>query len=510
MKSRFFAQQRKGASLLTYGLLVGLIAVAALVAVNDIGGNVQGLMNRTGDVMGQARTGGQMQITLSANGATSVPEGDSGTTTIGFTLTRTGSELPVTISWQVSASGGTSGDDFAGGSLPSGSTDMAEGQSTAAIEVDISGDALYEGDESFALTITGTSRAADVPVDSIPVTVQDDDIPPEFTIAAASADRNEADGSFTFTISRSGPSAAEATIGWAVSGGGSGLDGADFSSGSLPSGSITYGAGDGPQTITVTVADDGASEGDESFDVEITSVSGGGQMGSPSTASGVIRNDDTVAVSGSGTESNPYAYSDGNYAPSCLSYMNGSSSYDPYTSNGVYQIQPGGSGSVYSVVCDMSTDGGGWTVLAGDPLYDNGVFPLAPTLDGSSKTYTSGQYFARQGSGVSGNCNTPNPRYLVTVPFDHSEVYYDIRARSHNVCGGSRVISIDFGSDGRDFENNMSPCGQWTVHTSNYATTRQSPTGTVNTGTYWFRGASCQNFNSSTQSQVTVRMFRVR
>lgn len=72
-----FWRKKKAASLTGYGLIVGLIAVVALAAVNNIGGEVKTLFNLTGNAMEAAAGGGDSQTSGSEGGGAAVLSFDS-------------------------------------------------------------------------------------------------------------------------------------------------------------------------------------------------------------------------------------------------------------------------------------------------------------------------------------------------------------------------------------------------------------------------------------------------
>jgi hypothetical protein len=73
---------------------------------------------------------------------------------------------------------------------------------------------------------------------------------------------------------------------------------------------------------------------------------------------------------------------------SCLAYLyGGNTSARP---DGVYSIQPPGYGSAFDVWCDMTTDGGGWTVIRS----------VASASEGNVVSYPSFQRVASVNAGV--------------------------------------------------------------------------------------------------------------
>lgn len=100
---------------------------------------------------------------------------------------------------------------------------------------------------------------------------------------------------YTFTVTRSGDTSVSHSASWAVTGSGSNpAVAADFVGNALPSGVVSFAAGETSKTISVQVSGDTSVEPDEGFTVTLSNPSAGATIGT-SSASGTILNDDNAA-----------------------------------------------------------------------------------------------------------------------------------------------------------------------------------------------------------------------
>jgi len=85
-----------------------------------------------------------------------VGEGNSGTSPMSFTVTRTGNlTTPSNIAWSVSASGAASAsvDDFISGNFPSGVVNFLANEISKSIVINVQGDTTLESDEKYSLSL---------------------------------------------------------------------------------------------------------------------------------------------------------------------------------------------------------------------------------------------------------------------------------------------------------------------------------------------------------------------
>ena len=236
---------------------------------------------------------------------------EDGATNLVYTFTRTGfTVLPVTVNFSVGGTAVFSSGDYtqtgaATYSDTSGTVVFGAGDSTATVTIDPSADPTVEPDETVILTVTagagynvGSPELGDAA--RSPTTIQ--------TLALRYLQASVAEDGATnlvYTFTRAASPAAALTVNFSV--GGTAVFGPsadDYTQTgattfTTTSGTVTFGAGNSTATVTVDPEADTTVEPDETVDPDVT-AGAGYNVGSPSSASGTITNDDTdvsVAVS---------------------------------------------------------------------------------------------------------------------------------------------------------------------------------------------------------------------
>jgi PKD repeat protein len=227
-------------------------------------------------------------------------EGNSGTTAFTFTLTQIGDlSLAHSVAYAVTGSDTNPANaaDFAGGALPGGTVTFAAGETSKTLTILVAADNAVEANEGFTVTLSAPSTGLVIGTASANGTILNDDASVSIAAAAASlAEGNSGTTTFTFTVSLSGDTSVAHSVAYAVTGSGANpANAADFAGAVLPSGMVTFAAGETSKTIALQVAGDTVIESDEGFIVSLSSPSSGLTIGTASAA-GIILNDDKAAV----------------------------------------------------------------------------------------------------------------------------------------------------------------------------------------------------------------------
>jgi Ca2+-binding RTX toxin-like protein len=235
-----------------------------------------------------------------AEGNTEAPD-----TAFVFTVTRTGSTVgSSSAKWAVSglAQGSTVDPVDFGGYLPSGTVIFTGGQVTEKITVMVLADVAGELDEGFVVTLSEPTNA-DLLDERVATSliVNDDTMVSIQAVAASGLEGDEGTNTpVSFVLTREGNTAVASSIQWRVQGVSTDQVGpGDFVSGQdvlsndgLPSGVVSFTAGQTSATLLIQVDGDPDHAADESFRVTLSQPSQGGVRGGPATFT--IVNDDAL------------------------------------------------------------------------------------------------------------------------------------------------------------------------------------------------------------------------
>ncbi|CAM5301030.1 Calx-beta domain-containing protein [Thauera mechernichensis] len=119
----------------------------------------------------------------------------------------------------------------------------------------------------------------------------------DLSVTAEAVTVAETAGSMSFDVELAAPLLTSETVSWVIEGvGPHAATAADFGGGAMPSGTLTFAAGETRKTITVTIADDVWVEHAESFRVRITEASGGVLLDADEVSETVSIADDDVSI----------------------------------------------------------------------------------------------------------------------------------------------------------------------------------------------------------------------
>ncbi|TFH70252.1 hypothetical protein E3V39_15360, partial [Gammaproteobacteria bacterium LSUCC0112] len=285
------------------------------------------------------------------------------TTAVSFTpslsngTANVGTDTAAASTLEVSTDGGTTW------STVSGAVTIAAGETSVQLRVATTDDTIHEGNENFSLstgTITGT--VTNTGAASGTATITDNDIAPSLAINDVIV--NEAAGTATFTVTRSGATGAAATADYTTSNG-TATAGSDYTA---ATGTVSFAAGETAKTITINISNDDVFEGSETFNVTLSNASGASI--SDDTGVGTIK-DDGTGTGGTDNDTPTLSVSsptvaEGANAVFTVSLSKASTtavSFTPSLSSGAATI---GTDTAAASTLEISADGGTtWTTVSG-------------------------------------------------------------------------------------------------------------------------------------------------
>ncbi|WP_371275559.1 Calx-beta domain-containing protein [Zhengella sp.] len=241
-------------------------------------------------------------------------EGNSGTRTADFLVTRTRGDAAFSIDYTTSEGTATSGDgDF----VPmSGTLDFLAGEMSKTISITINGDTVPETDETFSVTLSSSSPIVAIARETgVATVVNDDQFPVHVSIGDASASEGEhGTTDMTFIVSRIGGTRAF-SVDYATSDGTALVVDDDYIA---TSGVLEFMEGETEKTILVSVNGDTDDELAETFFLTLSNPTNGVTIDRPEAA-GVILPDEfvkakpPVILSGNGQKPEIAALADGSF-----------------------------------------------------------------------------------------------------------------------------------------------------------------------------------------------------
>ena len=140
------------------------------------------------------------------------------------------------------------------------------------------------------------------------MTINDDDaVPGTLQFDPTTVSAGEGAGTATFTVTRTGGSDGAVSVDYAVTGGTAAGSGTDYT---LANGTLSFGNGETTKTITVAIVNDSLYEPNETVVVTLSNATGGASIGTNSSATLTINDDDAAlpaisSITASNSGNNP-------------------------------------------------------------------------------------------------------------------------------------------------------------------------------------------------------------
>lgn len=226
----------------------------------------------------------------------STTEGDSGSKNLVFTVsvvTNTSYQSAIGISYATEDITATAGVDY---TAQSGSlTFNPGGPFSQVVNVPILGDENIETNEQIGLRLSSPTGGATILKELGTGTIIEDDvpIPGEFQFSSTTYNVNEDAGPATLQVNRVNGSDGAVSVQVIDTGAGTAVSPTDYTSDSY---TLSFADGETSKTFDVVIGSDLVEELDETVVYQLTNATGGASIGSPSTATLTIVNDDEAGV----------------------------------------------------------------------------------------------------------------------------------------------------------------------------------------------------------------------
>jgi hypothetical protein len=217
-----------------------------------------------------------------------VGEGNSGTTTLSFTVSISpASGSTVTVDYATGGGTATAGSDYV---AKTGTVTFTPGQTSQPVTVTVNGDTVDESDETVLLNLSNATGASIADAQGVG-TIQDDDTATLAIGSPSVTEGNSGSVNLAFPVTLSTASDHNVSIQAAITGG-TATSGTDYTA--VAPQSYTFLPGETSKTFTVPVLGDTIDEANETVIVTLSSPSGAAIA--TGTGTGTIVDDDTATI----------------------------------------------------------------------------------------------------------------------------------------------------------------------------------------------------------------------
>ena len=202
-------------------------------------------------------------------------------------ITRTGNTDPaVSVDYSINDNSARSGQDFIG---TSETLDFASGETVKEIVVEILDDSIFETDESFSIAIGNPTDAVLGNIRTATITIEDDDVIGEDTVAFGQAEYSiqEAESTAIITVVRTGNTEETVSVDYTTADDYA-RDGLDYTA---VSDTLTFAPGETTKTFNIPIIDDSLPELNEALTINLSNPSGI-DLGLQNTATLIIEEED--------------------------------------------------------------------------------------------------------------------------------------------------------------------------------------------------------------------------
>ena len=168
------------------------------------------------------------------------------------------------------------------------------GDTTKIVNIPVIDRAGFQGNRSFNVSIAlGTGSVSIIQPNSATVTIVDNDPQPAtFALSSATYSGLENAGNIVVTVNRAGSSSGATSVDIAASNG-TALSGTDFTAPATP---VNFADGEVSKTVNIPVTDRSGFQGDRAFTVTISNPTNGAVLGSQTSATVTIQDNETQPV----------------------------------------------------------------------------------------------------------------------------------------------------------------------------------------------------------------------